>query len=62
MRLSTVALGLIGAVQSREVEPKMEICGRCNSLIKFMLPESFPTSNLAFAKIASNSEREVCPQ
>jgi hypothetical protein len=27
-----------------------------------MLPESFPTSNLAFAKIASNSEREVCPQ
>jgi hypothetical protein len=27
-----------------------------------MLPESFTTSNLAFAKIAINSEREVCPQ
>ena len=53
---------MIGAVQSGVFEPKMATCGCCNAQIKFMLPESFPTSNLAFAKIASNSEIEVFPQ
>ena len=52
----------MGEVHFGEVDPKIAICGLRKTLIKCILPESFPTSSFDLDKIAKSSDNEVLPQ